>query len=105
MCKLDPEVKSNWIEALNSDKYSQGVLDLKREHNGETTFCCLGVLLEVQGFYASENITNTGYCEIEQKYLDTETQQQLWQRNDGVGEFSGKRMSFKEIALWIEENL
>ena len=41
--KMNPEVKTRWIEALNSGLYPQGVGWL----NKEGKFCCLGVLWEL----------------------------------------------------------
>lgn len=40
----------NWIEALESEKYLQGVGVLKQKNKKqEDTYCCLGVLSEIRG--------------------------------------------------------
>jgi hypothetical protein len=46
---MKPEIRDQWADALESGKYKQGSVFLKneREDNGETTYCCLGVLREL----------------------------------------------------------
>jgi hypothetical protein len=39
--------KDLWTTALRSDEYKQGRGQLKREKDGETCFCCLGVLCDL----------------------------------------------------------
>jgi len=41
---MKPEIKSQWVEALRSGEYSQGVGSLRSPDN---TFCCLGVLCDL----------------------------------------------------------
>ena len=43
---MDQDVKQEWIEALRSGDYEQGVGAL-RKANGTDTFCCLGVLCDL----------------------------------------------------------
>lgn len=48
---MDSELKVKWIEALRSGKYEQGSLQLGTpgdEWKPQPSFCCLGVLCEVQ---------------------------------------------------------
>ena len=42
---LPLDVKERWLTALKSDTYPKG----KRHLNKDNKFCCLGVLLEVEG--------------------------------------------------------
>lgn len=41
--KMNPEIKKEWIDALNSGEYKQGMVYLKRNNQ----FCCLGVLCDI----------------------------------------------------------
>lgn len=42
---MNPKIKAKWIAALRSGKYQQGQHRLRKTTlNGETQFCCLGVL-------------------------------------------------------------
>ena len=102
--KLEPELKSRWCEALRSGKFNQGVMNLKADRGTFKEHCCLGVLLEIEGYYSKDHPTNTGYVELE-KYMDIVTMEKLWTRNDGVQDFSGNRMNFEEIADFIEKEL
>lgn len=49
---MDVEAKTKWLEALRSGKYTQGKSGLHNIPND--TFCCLGVLCDVQGVYRGE---------------------------------------------------
>jgi hypothetical protein len=42
--KMNPEIKTEWVTALRSGQYKQGVAALR---SGEDEFCCLGVLCEI----------------------------------------------------------
>lgn len=47
--KLDPELKARWVAALRSGNFAQGCAQLKRGNlDGKPTYCCLGVLCEVE---------------------------------------------------------
>jgi hypothetical protein len=47
-CKLNPEVKTAWVEALRSGEYRQCSSRLTNENeHGERSFCCLGVLADL----------------------------------------------------------
>lgn len=56
MVKLNPTVKTAWLEALQSGKYKQGrhVLKSHGEH------CCLGVLCELHQLHTGVNGWETG---------------------------------------------
>lgn len=48
MSNLTPkEVRKLWVEALESGKYKQGKMRLKRTDAGEDRYCCLGVLCDL----------------------------------------------------------
>jgi hypothetical protein len=44
--KMNPEVKTKWLEALRSGRFAQTRGKLHRKNDG---YCCLGVLAEVLG--------------------------------------------------------
>jgi hypothetical protein len=44
---MNPEIKKKWVDALRSGKYKQGRDGLHDRLNN--TFCCLGVLCDVEG--------------------------------------------------------
>lgn len=45
---MNPQVKAKWLAKLRSNKYRQGKNWLRiTDEEGETSFCCLGVLCEL----------------------------------------------------------
>jgi hypothetical protein len=46
MGKMNPEIKADWVKALRSEQYKQGVGALRTNVDGERRFCCLGVLAD-----------------------------------------------------------
>ncbi len=47
---MNPDVKAAWLAALRSGNYTQGKECLKRvRSNGDTEYCCLGVLCDILG--------------------------------------------------------
>jgi len=58
--KMNPEVKTLWVEALRSGEYQQGKLLLKPTKN---TFCCLGVLCDLA---VKANVENISWGESEE---------------------------------------
>lgn len=108
--KMDPELKSKWVEALRSGEYRQGRKShLKDEFGG---YCCIGVLGKISGISDDDMIKSYSilenhdpekyveYCDSQGEELDAT----LWGMNDGVAPLN-RRKSFVEIADWIEENL
>jgi len=116
---MNSEWKAKWLEALRSGDYKQVAGMLKGQgEDGVVGYCCLGVLAEInnklepieealgtpkawqvnQGgvinsIYLPENLARDEYG------LGFRAQQQLANMNDK------DKMSFDEIANWIEENL
>lgn len=107
---LDADLKARWIAALRSGEYKQGQSSL---FDGKG-YCCLGVLLRVQG------------CDIEKVLPDVDERvteslprgfnagltpaqrNALAARNDGTMDQEGdlhSKHSFSKIARYIEENL
>lgn len=44
---MNPEVKAQWVAALRSDEYKQGIGQLTYLNDGEEYHCCLGVLCDL----------------------------------------------------------
>ena len=119
--------KRPWIEALRSETYGQGQGVLHTE--GTSEFCCLGVLLDVNGIdcsghpipeealplditkdllYEPKDFTFNADSELSAEAKDyfgisQEQHRMLICMNDGMMGVSPK--TFMEIADWIEENL
>lgn len=60
---MNKEIKQKWIDALTSGEYKQGRNQLKKEKDGVTRYCCLGVLCELANKEGVGNWTqdNVGY--------------------------------------------
>jgi len=94
MNKLEPEMRDKWIEALESDKFEQGIAQLKRDNK----YCCLGVFCEINNIPQYSDDFMSGYVAIS-KYISDKMINEFIDMNDV------KQMSFKEIAQWIRENM
>jgi hypothetical protein len=103
--KMDPALKAKWVEALRSGKFKQGTSYLQRENK----FCCLGVLLKIQGFdimaempTLDDRMTVTLPSGLNGG-ISFEICTDLGNRNDGS--FNHQTHNFPEIADYIEANL
>lgn len=119
---MDAELKTKWVEALRSGKYKQGAGYLCLSENGRDKFCCLGVVLDIQGATWSTQVTDERFtskkCEfggnpVASNALKSElhralpsipedTIKLLMDRNDGNGM---PKWSFAKIADYIEKHL
>jgi len=111
---MNKTIKDNWTKALISGDYIQGTGRLCRAEEEQDTFCCLGVLIDIEydgdwelsplkiGYIIKiDGITKTTHLEkrFQNKCGITDTQQnKLISLND-------MRQSFKQIANWIDNNL
>jgi len=106
---MKQEYKQPWIDALKSGKYKKGRNNLRRGDK----FCCLGVLLDINGYeweiIGLRNVYclnvpphNSGLLTDEQALAFGLTPMEvstLAQLNDVA------RKPFRSIAKWIKENL
>lgn len=122
--KLPPEVKTKWLEALRSGKYTQTQGVLRRDKPADRRsagHCCLGVLCDVidptrwmdvgggisawgerssTAFPNADYIPHPVYLSLSSRVGgDTMVASFLAAQND-----DGK-WNFNQIATWIEENL
>ena len=98
---MDAELKAKWVQALRSGKYDQ----CKHTMKDTTGFCCLGVLMDIQGVdWGSVDDLHT--AKVPDAYnpgLSFNQMMELGKMNDG--NFSGTPQPFSEIADYIEANL
>ena len=111
--KLPKEFKADWLKALRSGKYKQGIGRLEQSDGngkGKLTYCCLGVACKM--LYRKERITGTiiedgAYLNVPDILRGGASENrivaELTEMNDG--DENGNNMSFKKIADWIEKNL
>ena len=108
---ITADLKSKWIAALRSEKYTQGNNILKNV-TGQTKHCCLGVLCEISEdikwvddtFYVDgksiiSNLVIFDHHDVYCYHIDLYYQSQLIYLNDR------EQKSFSEIADWIETNV
>ena len=123
---MNEEVKKLWLDALRSGELKQGRGQLKMIVGGEAEYCCLGVLCEVYVRTNKVNWEQSGYCcslygatgllpyevcewsglDESNPIIDNPIKDRpsiLTENLTGLNdEF---KLSFKEIANLIEENL
>lgn len=111
------EIKRKWVEALRSEKYTQGQQKLKTP---DERFCCLGVLCDI---IAPREWTSTEQEDADGVLLgtfdwfhsgDAEMPGQGVQEEAGVDDDTCSKLTvmndkdelnFNQIANWIESNL
>lgn len=113
--KIDPELKTRWVEALRSKKYTQGHHVLKEEQkDGSLAYCCLGVLCEISGIQ-NEIVPSSKRFSFSDKdgstyqaYLPPSFKRQVGLSSDmetRLGTMNDGGDSFEKIADFIEEKL
>lgn len=102
---MDPTLKSKWIAALRSGQFKQGMRTLHDTEN--EAFCCLGVLGCVTGMTIEQM---EGWALLPTSRAapifgsdEGTVQLKLSHMNDGDN--GDNRLSFEEIADWIEKYL
>lgn len=90
------EIKDEWVEALESGKYTRCTVQLKRLDGGNTKHCCIGVLGEILPFLKNEGYFERGDNDPYQFLDDTigkEKMMELYETNDEVKEDDDKGYS------------
>lgn len=112
--KLPPKFKAKWLDALRSGEYKQGRGALKVERFHKTTgkalkpeYCCLGVACKIVGM-SDEKINDA--TEPSDINGDTSKIPYLLKENNNIItkliDFNDtEKLSFKQIAKYIEKNL
>ena len=105
---MTKKLKKEWIKALKSGKYVQGVGSLwNRKIN---SYCCLGVLGKICGvtglsgnlkyeFLDSTNLNLKGLNKVPEELQGTGGLAQV------LADMNDKHYTFEEIAQYIEKNL
>ena len=107
--KLNKELMTRWIEALESGDYLQGHNQLMdRDAEGQYVYCCLGVLQQIEPkikgavaddeivtFLDQDSVLEVMGCDIEQTTLA--------ELNDGLPTAGVPGQSFKQIAQHLRE--
>jgi hypothetical protein len=107
---MTPELKARWIKALTSGEYDQTSTYLKRGLRSgvyPAGYCCLGVLLEIEGndFDKDEHYFKDDYT---MKMLTGEFMNKVGitaAAADEFAEMNDSGRSFDDIAEQIEEHL
>jgi hypothetical protein len=95
---LTKEHKDKWLAALRSGEFKQGKTVLVNENK---EYCCLGVLCKTLGL-TDEEIDKEGYKVLTELFLQGDSLDPLWQRNDGTGNWFPKpSLNFEQIADYI----
>ena len=120
---MDSELRDNWIAALESGEYAQGLSFLRRRRGSADTYCCLGVLCELVGAEFPDDVNAFDYVKLtvdgetieqhnSEKFsektcsalgLDKEFADDLANRNDGIGGYH--EHSFADIAKILRKTL
>ena len=65
---VDKELKIRWLEALRSGEYQQGTGRLRgTDSEGQSKFCCLGVLADLMGADWSDDSDPCTLCYLDGK--------------------------------------
>ena len=91
---MNADLKARWIAALRSGEFKQAFGELQKNDG----YCCLGVLCKVAGRTPTNSADDTTLYDWMRLELGLPTAG-LWHRNDQ------QKLSFPEIADWIEVNL
>lgn len=110
------ETAERWIKALRSGEYTQGVGRLWQVTTGEAHYCCLGVLMDLEGtddekrlhhfkteghrtrYYSSQSVGVPNYSFITRVDLTADLMNQVIEMNDA-------NKSFGTIANHLEKEL
>jgi len=111
--RMNPDIKAQWVEALESSRYAQGQgrLCTIDADTGKLKFCCLGVLCEVLGVERDEDGSYGGQVHLLPKSVADAaglTDSPIVQRNGfnmSIASVNDEGTSFAEIAKIIREQL
>lgn len=124
---MDAKMKKKWVEALRSGKYRQGRgrLVKKKSRNSEYQYCCLGILLLVNGWkpervpglelpcshpeaHRMAKRKNGKLVSFHECLLPEDVRREMgvkYCEQDVLVDLNDGRKRFSTIANWIEENL
>ena len=104
---MNKQLKTKWLKALRSGEYDQGVGHYVTAGNKYDSFCCLGVLCDIQDAVWDMNGYNNS-CVIDGKTLvgnDPVLSGPSWLEQHHLAVMNDTGDSFKKIAKYIERHL
>jgi hypothetical protein len=111
---MDQEVKTRWVEALHSGKYTQGQTKLRNtRYDDNDSFCCLGVLCDVLKVSCRSD-RGMNYYQFGEEYYPSESHEEVPAKFCGLTDDNintlinmndSSSKSFTEIANYIETEL
>ena len=107
---MNKQVKRKWLKALRSGEYQQGDSQLLNKNNGNSYYCCLGVLEDIyrkeHGYLFPFEYQRYGYhtrpCA---KWSGLDNSEKEGTARTLTGMNDDDQLPFSEIANWIEKNL
>lgn len=95
------EVITRWVEALESGKYKQGAGQLRSTADGETSYCCLGVLCKLAEDDGGQKFNHDSYgkdfdIEFPPRHIQTFVFDEEF--CESLAEMNDEGASFKRIA-------
>lgn len=116
---MKKEAKKRWVEALLSEEYRQGKDSLCTVDGSGESFCCLGVLLDIEydGDWVLDYSTTTfhvyGVDDVGGEYIQTQFLPSQFRDAMGISDeemvaltnMNDTGETFASIAGWIEESL
>ena len=104
---MNKQLKTKWLKALRSGEYAQGTEHYVTAGKKYDSFCCLGVLCDIQDAVWDMNGYNNGY-KIASKTLvgdDWVPNGPDWAAQNCLADMNDGGDSFKKIAKYIERHL
>jgi hypothetical protein len=112
---MKKSLKAKWLKALRGGRYKQGDGQLRSE---DRHYCCLGVLAQIEGarwrgegtpFIGGRCVADEAggvmYLSPRLFGLSKKRQEDLGNMNDGCAAWANNKMTFKQIADWIEKKV
>ena len=112
---MNKELIVKWVDALESEKYSQ----TRKKLRGKDGHCCLGVLIEVidpEAQWVWKELTMRYHYPVRDGYCSCVPPKSFWEKldipeevsdyqqmNDGAHDGTAPPMSFEEIAQHLRE--
>ncbi len=90
--QMNPILKKNWVDALRSGKYKQGMGELYNELGNN--YCVIGIFNKINNY---SNESSVGYDPLK-AIIGQDAVDELWGMNDI------KDKTFDQLADFIEEN-
>ena len=103
---MNKQLKTKWLEALRSGEYDQGVGHYVTAGKEYDSFCCLGVLCDIQDAVWDMNGYNNAYdLDVKTMVGDAHVPNGPdWSGQNGLATMNDSGDSFNKIAKYIERH-